>query len=263
MSVATKFSSWQTRPPSDLKTFDEASPALVALKAFVLNMFGGLSLGIYGVRPVRGGTSLSSHAFGAAWDWSYRGVGRKKALEVMDWLILNSAELGVQAVHDYFGSRIWRANRVDQHGQLLPVLQRWKTQAADREGMGQTWGDWIHVEVHPDAWNDRRSVGLKLAPPASAATPVPAPAPQPAQAPMPATPPQRPVLQRGSEGDYVRIAQQVLVDRAGQVITVDGKFGPQTEAAVRNVQAFVHAEVTGVIDASFWHVIDTLLQPAA
>lgn len=243
MSVATKFASWQSRPPSDLKTFDEASPALLALKVFVLQMFGGVSLGIYGVRPVRGGTSLSSHAFGAAWDWSYRALGRKKALEVIDWLIANSAELGIQAIHDYFGGRIWRAGR------------GWKDQPKDREGMGQTWGDWLHIEVHADSWNDGRSVGLKLA--TSAPAPAgsggnPAPAPQ-----------TRPVLRRGSSGDYVRLAQQILVDRAGQLITVDGQFGPQTEAAVRNVQAFVHAEPTGVIDATFWHVIDTLLQPAA
>lgn len=233
MSVATEFRSWQAKPPSALQQFARSSPALVALRTFVLAWFGGANLGIWGVRNVRGGTSLSSHAFGAAWDWSYRGIAggrdaaRAKALEVIEWLIANSAELGVQAIHDYQGSRIWRAGR------------GWKDQPKDAEGMGQSWGDWLHVEIFETAWGDDRPVGAKLQP---TAPEVPA----------------RPVLRRGDSGPFVRLAQAIMKDRAGQPVTVDGQFGGQTETAVRNVQAFVKSPVTGVIDESFWHVLDVL-----
>lgn len=228
--IATTFTNWQQKPAADLAKFRVPAPALTTLRAHVLAEFGGVDLGIYGVRNSRGRKSLSSHAFGSAWDWSYRGMNREVADRLIAWLIEHSAELGIQAIHDYLRSRIWRANRSgDKNG-------GWQKQRADKEGMGQTWGDWIHVEVNERQWNDGRSVNEKIGPPP------------------------RPVLKVGDRNDYVRIVQAVLRDKAGQAVTVDGKFGAQTETAVKNVEAFLKMPPDGVVDAAFWSVIDTLVK---
>jgi hypothetical protein len=256
--LASAFTNWQRQPAARLKAFTRSSPALVAIRTYLLARWGGSNLGIYGVRPVRGGTSMSSHAFGAALDWSWRGLPRAVALEVIDWLIANSAELGVQAIHDYQGSRIWHADR-----------QAWKSQAKNREGMGQSWGDWLHIEVNEQQWNDGRPVEAKLAGQPTPATPAPAPAPVVVPLPTPVLVPAaveewRPVLRRGDSGDFVKLVQLGVSRHAGQDVgPIDGKYGSRTEIAVRNVQAFVGAPVTGVVDAAFWHLLDVLGQPKA
>jgi len=71
-------------------------------------------------------------------------------------------------------------------------------------------------------------------------------------------PEQRRTLRLGDSGGDVQIVQAVLRDKAGQTVTVDGKFGPQTEAAVVNVQRFFKLPVTKVVDAATWAVIDLL-----
>lgn len=213
--IATTFTNWQQKSAADLAKFRVSAPALTTLRTHVLAEFGGVDLGIYGVRNVRGRESLSSHSFGAAWDWSYRGMDRDVADRVIAWLIANSAELGVQAIHDYLRCRIWRANRSgDKNG-------GWQKQRADNEGMGQTWGDWLHIEVNERQWNDGRPVNEKIGPPP------------------------RPVLRFGDRGDYVKIVQAVLRDKAAQPVTVDGRFGMQTESAVKNVEAFLKMRPDG------------------
>lgn len=221
------FTNWQKKSDADLVKYRAASPALVAVRTYVLNKFGGADLGLYGVREVRGGKSKSSHSFGSAWDWSYRGVGRQVADQVIGFLITNHVKLGVQAIHDYQNGRIWHSDRVtDPNG-------GWRTQRTDRFGMGQKWGDWLHVEVNEAMWADGRSVDEKLGSQSAG----------------------RPVLSKGSSGDDVVFVQKVLRDKAGQQVTVDGRFGTQTEMAVRNVQAFCALRVSGVVDAATWDVL--------
>jgi hypothetical protein len=221
------FTNWQKKSDADLVKYRAASPALVAIRTHVLDMFGGANLGLYGVREVRGGTAKSSHAFGSAWDWSYRGPGREVADQVIGFLIVNHVKLGVQAIHDYQNGRIWHSDRVtDPNG-------GWRSQRADKFGMGQKWADWLHVEVNEDMWADGRSVAVKLG----------------------SQNPGRPVLSKGSFGDDVVFVQKVLRDKANQMVTVDGRFGTQTEMAVRNVQAFCSLRVSGVVDAATWDVL--------
>lgn len=248
MTVARTLTNWQQLPASKLKNYPKASPALVAIRTFVLAVFGGANLGLYGVRETRHGGSLSSHAFGAAWDWSYRGAGRAKAVELIEWLIANSAELGVQAIHDYQAGRIWHAGR------------GWKPQPTDRYGMGQAWGDWLHIEVNAEQWADGRPVADKVAGAVAPDVPVLAPVillPVAAEE-------TRPTLRRGDIRPEVKLVQLTLRDRCGQDVgPIDESFGMRTETAVRNVQAFTGAPVTGVVDAAFWHLIDVLGQQAA
>lgn len=145
----TNFYSWQHPDRKDAKRFNSASPNLLVIKDNVMKRWGGRDLGIYGEREIRGGGFPSSHSFGAAWDWRYD--NRKEGLVVIKFLISNSAELGVQAVHDYYGCRIWRSHRTDGSG------DGWKKQSPDDHGMGAKWAGWIHVETTKDSWADARS----------------------------------------------------------------------------------------------------------
>lgn len=234
MTIAKEFTDWQKKRTSDLAKFPKASPALVSLKDYLVPTFGGANNGIYGVRNIRGSKrTLSSHAFGSAMDYSYRGLSRGVADTIIDFLIKNSEELGVQAIHDYMGCRIWRANRSGDKN------FGWMKQRKDNEGMGQPWGDWLHIEVNERKWSDSRSVLEKLGSDT------------------------RRVLRPGDFGDDVLWVQHTLQNKANQTITTDGKFGTQTEMAVRNVQAFLSGgkgPVTGIVDAEFWKVVDLLNQ---
>jgi hypothetical protein len=154
----TEFTNWQDgrQPGPPLTT---CSPALVSLDTYLQKRWGGSNLGCLGSRAVRGGSTWSSHAFGAARDWRYENPGPGRAVlldEVIPFLIANSAELGIQAIHDYKGGRIWRSNRGDGKGAY------WKDQPKSSTGMGQTWAGWVHIEVHAKAWFDGRSVEDKL-----------------------------------------------------------------------------------------------------
>jgi hypothetical protein len=61
-------------------------------------------------------------------------------------------------------------------------------------------------------------------------------------------------LQRGNESDVVVWAQEHLV-AAGEQLTIDGDFGPATQAAVEQFQAAKGLSVTGVIDPTTWSAL--------
>lgn len=65
-----------------------------------------------------------------------------------------------------------------------------------------------------------------------------------------------PVLRRGSTGAAVSYVQNVLKIRAAQSnITVSGNFDYETEAGLKNVQAFFGLQVTGIVDSKTWETI--------
>lgn len=120
-----------------------------------------VSLGCFGVRPIRLGELPSTHSYGAAIDLSYRNVGRQVALEqIVPYLIGWSAEWGIQAVHDYVGCRIWRAARTANVNEACD--RWWKAQRPDSAGMGQAWADYFHVEVDPVRWSDERTEAERI-----------------------------------------------------------------------------------------------------
>lgn len=206
----TLFTDWARKPASELAKFRTASPALVSLRDGLIERFpGAVSLGIHGVREVRGGTGLSTHSFGAAFDISYRALGRDAGLAMIDFVYTHSDELGVQAIHDYFGARIWRSVRGE------PGTGGWRPQAKSASnGMGQTWADWLHLEVHEGAWGDGRPMAAKIGT-------------------------VRPSAHVGSNGWHIVAAQQILAERAGQDVgPIDGWWGPRSAAGWRNVQAW-------------------------
>ncbi|GAA2718039.1 MULTISPECIES: peptidoglycan-binding domain-containing protein [Streptomyces] len=63
----------------------------------------------------------------------------------------------------------------------------------------------------------------------------------------------RPTLKVGSEGPAVKQAQCYLNNSLTNTeLTVDGKFGPLTEAATRRFQECARITVDGVIGAQTW-----------
>ena len=103
-----KFYNWQHGTAGDRVKFRKASPNLVAINDYLCKRWGGTNVGIYVVRNIKDGSMPSSHSFGAALDWRYGDsiTARKKVIEeVLPWLVDNSSELGIQAIHDYVGCK--------------------------------------------------------------------------------------------------------------------------------------------------------------
>jgi hypothetical protein len=186
-------------------------------KQFVLDNFpGGLDLGTFNVRNIRGGNSLSVHAVGRAWDWRFEnpGPGRETADAVIELAIANFEALGIQAIHDYVKCRIWRCNRGNGPG--------WKQQKPGN-GMGAAWAGWPHFEVHPDSALHTSTVNEVLA---GLGTPVTdAPPEQTAELPQP-------TLADDSIGAEVVLLQQVLAFWGYYTARVDGRYGALTAKAV-------------------------------
>jgi hypothetical protein len=72
----------------------------------------------------------------------------------------------------------------------------------------------------------------------------------------------KPELAEGSTGPDVEYLQSVLRFEAGQDIVIDGKYGPQTEEAVKRFQGAYSLEVTGWVNDDTWAVVDDLAAAA-
>jgi len=211
-----EFVSYQRAYKSPDETlFLSASPNLQQLAKYLQRVYGMTNLGIYAKRPIRGGTAWSSHAYGAALDAGYKDQSRVEA-EIMPWLIEHHKKLGVQRIHHYRKKQIWTAGK------------GWENKSP---GEG---GAWIHVEVHPDAWADKRTVEDKL----GGAAPAPRPAP--------GQPVVRPTLRRGDRGPAVVELQKLLG------ITADGDFGKITDRTVRTFQESKKLTVDGIVGPKTW-----------
>lgn len=157
MENKTNFYNWQYAKATDYAKFRKASPNLVAIADHLIKRWGGTNVGILNKRPIRGGSSPSSHTFGAALDWRYGDSDAKREIvvhQVLPWLVENSEHLGIQAIHDYVGCKVWRSVRPS-------VAERgWRPQRVGSEGgaMGSTWAVWLHIETTKTAWKDARRV---------------------------------------------------------------------------------------------------------
>lgn len=267
MAVATKFFDWSTLTPG--APYDGPSPALDSLGDYLEARWGGHSLGTYSVRPIRKGQKWSTHAFGAARDWrwaEYNGAPEgvsfvspnAMADEVIPFLVNNSAELGIQAIHVGEITDPDPGDPGDGDG-VRPGSWRADRPGTARDGVWIEWntgyGGWIHIEIHPDHWSDGRPVEQKLS--AAQAPPEEKPAEgHPWQRFVDEHP--KPLLRVGSRGPHVRFIQEVM--RAyGQDVAVDGRFGPQTHAAVVDVQKFWGLAVDGRVgNKQTWPVFNLL-----
>jgi hypothetical protein len=123
-----------------------ASPNLRAVLAYCKARWGLVDLGCYGVRPIRGGTRWSAHAFGAAQDMGYRNGPSREVIEteVIPFLEEHAPQLGLQRIHDYMAKRYWQAG---------------KGWIGRPPGNGH---DWLHIETTAEAWDDGRSVEERI-----------------------------------------------------------------------------------------------------
>lgn len=101
--------------------------------------------GTYGIRTIRGGTTMSVHATGRAADLSRRkmstsrpGCTRAEALKLIQVLIDHFPGLECVVDYDYQGTaRVWKCDRM-----------AWRTQAKGAIA-GSPGGDWFHIEISP------------------------------------------------------------------------------------------------------------------
>jgi peptidoglycan hydrolase-like protein with peptidoglycan-binding domain len=173
----------------------------------------------------------------------------------MDFLVQNAELFRIEEIHDYYLGPFGRGWRCDR--------QAWKVY--DKQTIGSApGGDWIHVEISPEFADDPQYYDNAVKQLFSGKAPAPAPAPavvqpKPAQpkasstkatsAPAPALHfayPGSPIKMRSRNSDAVKLVQAALK------ITVDGKFGSQTKAAVEAFQKQNGLKADGVVGANTW-----------
>lgn len=149
--IGHEFTDWQSVPMA--LPYVHCSPNLRVLLDELERRWAFVStLGCFGRRAVRGGAAPSTHSWGAALDVGYPagsdGVIRD---EVCGFLVGRSLELGVQAIHDYRRSRIWRAGRTPRLEDACTTW--WRAQRPSAvTGMGQAWSNHLHVETTASSW---------------------------------------------------------------------------------------------------------------
>lgn len=252
MTVQDKFWNWQQlgapKAVNDFALTGIASPNLARIYKYAKETYGGQNLG-YSPNPrsIREGTSRSTHTWGAL-DWRYQDPGPGRDLifsEFVPILIDWSLELGIDAIHDYFGDRIWRPPGTSGRPENS---DGWKDQNGAGAGMGELWATYIHVELHPTAWFDARPFEEVIG------VPLPPPPPQPPIYIPPTTPGGQVVfdvntrvMKQGDSGKDVQFFQSRLNTLAGQGLVLDGQFGAKTKVAVENWQRFFGLYVDGVL----------------
>ena len=264
-TMTVTFFDWQraTFPPG-VAPYNTLSPNLIAVRHELETRHGGTRLGGYGVRPVRNGTDPSSHGFGAA--INHRIEPRERLLQAVDWLIANHVRLGIQAIHDYVGCRIWHANRYPGK----PMEAWWRPQRPNpANGMGQSWATYLHIETDRLNWGNNVPVHLRdlvnpLPPPVE---PKPTVLFDPAKGVWGLYPLNknkltiREVTHTAATDEAEALClylQWVLRLKASQNIKPDGDFGPSTGDAVERFQTYLGLHVDRVVGPQTWAWIDRL-----
>lgn len=236
MTVQTRqFFNWQNLHPSN--TPDYCSPDLRLIVDSLLANHGGQDLGCYGPMPV-GATYIRSHYHGAAIDYRYADPG--PGLDVgqnviLPFLIDFSDELGIEAIHDYYNRRIWRCARTPNAADAHTLW--WKEQPID-DHMGQAWAKYFHLEVTKEQWAVTVPIEMRFGVPIGQQT-------------------MAPTIKLGSTGDYVRWLQQRLANN-GFAVTVDGRFGPNTELMVKYLQGASGLQQDGIVGPKTWAAVNAL-----
>ena len=198
--------------------------------------------GTYQMRPMRGSSSISVHATGRAIDVSHRKTGKHQgsdrafALRFVDQLVEHADELGLEMVIDYGhtgglgGGRVWKCDRNSWKDSKKGVIQ----------GGGNPGSDWFHVELSPAAADNPEQVNLALDKILAGLDEDAAP-----------KPPERPKYP-GRPIKYLSTGKAVEAIQHRLGLVVDGKFGGQTDAAVRNFQQANGLTVDGIVGVHTW-----------
>lgn len=145
-------------------------------------------------------------------------------------------------------TRFCAVDLVARNGDQRHRSPNWSEVPAKNSAEAKRWGVHCNISSEPwhmqpteiGGWNTWRLLGRRD---------------PKADYPLPET---RRTLKRGDFGGDVTIVQTVFRDKAAQPITIDGRFGPQTENAVVNVQRFFGLPVTRKVDDATWAVVDLL-----
>jgi Putative peptidoglycan binding domain len=210
-----------------------ATAGAKALMAWFLGAYaarGGANLGIYVCKEIAGSTTTSLHGEGRATD-----LGTKPyAKPAWGWalayaLVANSRELGIQCV--IFDGYIWSAAHANAG---------WRTYGGSDKHRGH-----LHVEL---TWAAARTLtAARVEQQLGGTTPKPPPTDWTKKAIMALA-----QIRKGAKGGTVRTAQGLL-DARGVQVTVDGDFGPKTDAAVRKFQRARKIADDGIIGKTTWH----------
>lgn len=211
--------------------FNHASPNLRKILEYCHARWGLTDLGCYAVRPIRGGTRWSAHAFGAAQDLSYRNSPSRDVIvnEVIPFLEQHALTLGIQRIHDYYAKRYWQAGK------------GWVNRPP---GNGY---DWLHIETTAEAWEETRSVEERI----GTGAPVPKPSAQ-----------GHPVLKLGSSGVEVKEMQMLLRKHKAKnstnkkLLVADGHFGETTHRRIREFQKAHGLVVDGICGNKTWSALE-------
>lgn len=244
------YSSWQKPVGAMAGFYGKESPNLVRIKDWLLSQWGGMNLGIAAIRDTRSGSGVSSHAYGAALDWRYINPGPGRAVlvnEILPKLLDAHEELGIQLIVDYVGSRSWKVNR-SPNGD---PNDDWTLLRADRYGMGKSWAGWLHIETTAASWGDSRSVVDRF-PQEVVDAPF---APEFGLFGLWPLNPNKPALRAGATGDAVRYLQGAL-RKAGHGLPCDGMYGRITEDHVKWFQTVMQLTVDGRVGPQTWAAID-------
>lgn len=252
MTVATTgHFNWSAKPEDP--AYDRCSPNLLLIRAEMQARWHLANLGCYGERSIRGGEALSAHSHGAADDNRYQDVpgnpkyqglaGRDVAVaEIMPWLVANSLELHISAIHDYVGARIWHPEN-GWHPASKNSAGRYND-----PNMGGAMNGWLHVEPTLAGWSDSTPIALRLS-----------------DLHPPTTPPSaggkfvHQTVKKGDTNADVYALQVILRKGAGQrEVLVTGTFDAATEQALRNVQSVNHLTADGVAGPKTWTQLDII-----
>lgn len=155
LQSGTPYYHWSNRNDQQSAPYEDCSPNLNQVFAFLQTHWGVSHLGCHGNRYVKGQNGAkvwSSHAWGAALDVS-AGSWDVNFNQIAPFLIEHSEELGINALHDY--RRVKHPDGTTR-GRIWKPLIGWKP-----SNIGDS-GTWIHIEVRPNAFADFRSVDERL-----------------------------------------------------------------------------------------------------
>ena len=122
--------------------------------------WGFTNLGVWANRPMRGTSQLSVHASGRAVDLGY--ANRDNALALWNFLIANTAQLGIEEIHDYSyrnpnqdskDKTAWGAGYRSSRGEGMRGIRIFDA----KNNAGTPNGRWLHVELSPAMADDAKA----------------------------------------------------------------------------------------------------------
>ena len=122
--------------------------------------WGFTNLGVYVNRPMRASSQLSVHATGRAVDLGY--ANRDNALALWNFLLANTAQLGIEEIHDYAyknpaqnpkDKTAWGAGYRCSRGEGMRGIRIFDA----KNNAGTPGGRWLHVELAPHFADDAKA----------------------------------------------------------------------------------------------------------